>query len=363
MQFNVTQSPPHQGRSWRVHGWKDDKRKQYWFANEKDAKAYCQQLNREIHAFGTQVSISTELRLEAYRAAELLRPLNKTILDAARFMLAHLDSVAKSKPFDQFADELRLDIEKNNHLRRTSQISKRGTIAKLERHFGSTIVAEIKPADIEAWMNAMALADSTKNKQRTASHWVFQIALKKGYIQSNPVALVDTIPVVDDEEPTILSVDEIARLLAAADPESRPLYAIAVFAGVRWGEIQRLHRENILEKQIVVAAGRAKTRSRRIVEIRPNLQAWLAHRGQGPLVLSKKRLERLRTAAESTAGLTPWKHNCLRHSFISYMYASTDDENFTSSQAGNSPAMVHKHYRALVTKAESERFWGLLPVL
>jgi integrase len=346
-----------------VHGYQDGKRKQYWFATEKDARVYCNDLNREIHAYGTQVAISTELRLEAYRAQELLKPHGKTILDAARFMLAHLDSVSQSKPFDDFAAELRSDIQKSNHLRRTSQISKIGTITKLQLHFGSTVVAEITPADIKQWVNSLALADATKNKQRTASHWIFEMAVKKGYAPSNPVALVDTIPIIDDEEPTILSVDEIARLLATADAESCPLYAIAVFAGVRWGELYRLSWENILEKQIVVAAGKAKTRARRIVDIRPNLQTWLQpYQGrQGPLVPSKKRLERLRTITEKAAVLVPWKSNCLRHSFISYLYAATDDANFTSAQAGNSPEIVFKHYRALVTKGEAERFWALTP--
>jgi hypothetical protein len=137
-----------------------------------------------------------------------------------------------------------------------------------------------------------------------------------------------------------------------------------------------LEWKDIHDNEIVVTAGKAKTRSRRVVDIQPNLKTFLApYQGKHGSVLpvateqetkgqpSRKRLERLRMKIEKEAGLVPWKNNCLRHSFISYLYAKTNDEKFTASQAGNSPEMVHKHYRALVTREEAERFWNIRPLV
>lgn len=37
----------------------------------------------------------------------------------------------------------------------------------------------------------------------------------------------------------------------------------------------------------------------------------------------------------------------LRHSFITYRLAKTNDENLTAVEAGNSPSMIHQSYRQI----------------
>ena len=110
-----------------------------------------------------------------------------------------------------------------------------------------------------------------------------------------------------EEEITFLTPEQTQTLLHCADGETRPLFALAAFAGIRWSEIERLRWEDIREHEIVISAAKAKTRSRRVIEIARNLKRFLEPcRGRTGSVLplateqstkrqpSAKRLERLR---------------------------------------------------------------------
>jgi len=58
----------------------------------------------------------------------------------------------------------------------------------------------------------------------------------------------------------------------------------------------------------------------------------------------------------------PNRRNGLRHSFISAHFAAFSDEGLTAAQAGNSPAIVHKNYKELMTKADGEAWFAVAPV-
>ena len=56
-----------------------------------------------------------------------------------------------------------------------------------------------------------------------------------------------------------------------------------------------------------------------------------------------------------------WKHNGLRHSFISYRVAVVQDVGKVALEAGNSPQMIFKHYRELVTPDEAKDWFSIMP--
>jgi integrase len=146
-----------------------------------------------------------------------------------------------------------------------------------------------------------------------------------------------------------------------------PYVAIGLFAGLRSAELLRLDWSAVkfTERSIIIGANVAKKRSRRVVEINDTLAGWLpgCAKTKGPVVelpdqrTLYKRLAELATAA----GLQKWADNGLRHSCASYSLALTGDAVRVAYQLGNSADMIHRHYKALVTKADAERFWALRP--
>jgi len=56
-----------------------------------------------------------------------------------------------------------------------------------------------------------------------------------------------------------------------------------------------------------------------------------------------------------------WSHNVLRHSFISYRIAKVKNANEVALEAGNSPAVIFKHYRELATEAQADAWFAIRP--
>ena len=152
------------------------------------------------------------------------------------------------------------------------------------------------------------------------------------------------------------------RLLRAAPSNLMAVLTIGGFAGLRAAEIARLDWNAVdLERKIIeLRAGQAKTASRRIIPITDNLAAWLSLLDrEGPVVPDRNVFPQL-TALARKLGVG-WPHNALRHSYISYRIAVVQNAAQVALEAGNSPAMIFKHYRELVTKDEADKWFGIMP--
>lgn len=141
--------------------------------------------------------------------------------------------------------------------------------------------------------------------------------------------------------------------------------AIGAFAGIRTAEVCRLDWSEVnLETGLIeIKKGKAKTLSRRLVPITENLALFLTgvEERNGPVwAQSEPFLFDLMRDAGNDSGVK-WKHNALRHSFISYRVAKIKNVNEVAMEAGNSPDMIFKHYRELVTEKEADAWFGVTP--
>ncbi len=109
---------------------------------------------------------------------------------------------------------------------------------------------------------------------------------------------------------------------------------------------------------VTIASDKAKTKARRLVPIQPNLAAWLAPYAKRSGKIwqgTASDLRDARAACVNTAAVR-WKANALRHSFISHRVAATQNAPQTALEAGNSPAVIFKHYRELV-RPDAAQAW------
>jgi len=235
------------------------------------------------------------------------------------------------------------------------------------RKFARTLpgeVSRIGVIQIEAWIRRGDHAARTRNNWLKQIKYLFQFAKRRGYLpKTEPTAADGLKPMkLPESEVGILTPDQMHRLLRAATPEMVPFLAIGGFAGLRVAEIRRLDWSAVsLERRLIeLRAGQAKTASRRLVPISDNLAAWLSQADQTKsLNLSLGMIGRIHRLAESLG--IQWPPNALRHSYISYRIAEVKNAAQVALEAGNSPAIIFRHYRELVTEEAAREWFGIFP--
>jgi integrase len=213
------------------------------------------------------------------------------------------------------------------------------------------------------------LSPKSRNHYRgTLRHW-FKFCVARDYLPADH-RLAEAVSIknetADSGDIEIYTPKEFQDLLATATGPLKVLLAIGGLAGLRTQELLRLDWADVWRRPgyIELSRGKAKTRQRRLVPIVDALSAWLyGHQREtaGPIWAGHEITfhEHARELAQE-AGVKR-KDNALRHSFISYRLAETHNEHQVAREAGTSPAMIHAHYRELVTMAEAKEWFSTTP--
>ncbi len=237
-------------------------------------------------------------------------------------------------------------------------------LGHFSRDFGDRPLATVTSEELTAWLAKRGGARTQKNFLNTVGS-IFTTPLSLGRIPRNPAAAV-RLPKVVTAEPGTIDASQLARLLAALPERSRACVLVQALAGVRAAEAQRLEWQNISmeHRLITISAGAAKTASRRHVPISDGLLEWLRplHQGTGPLVQNPNTLRRDLAIARRKALITDWPANALRHTCASAWCTIESDVARVAAWLGNSPVIIHQHYRALLTRDEASAWFAVRPV-
>jgi integrase len=339
-------------------------RKRSFFETEAQAKSFAAFKNNELKLKGAEhAEFPTALRVMAQEAVKQLKPHGKTITDAVRHYVAHLEASEKSCAAVQLVKEL-LAAKKADGVSERHLSDIRSRLSVFAEKFDGQMVATITSKEIDTWLRSLPVAPLTRNHYRQVVVLAFNFAVRAGYATANPAARAAKAKVVG-QAPEILSVSEAASLLEAATPDVLPYIAIGLFAGLRRAELERLDWSEIdFDSGLIeVTAQNSKTAQRRFVTMQPNLRDWLLplrqHKGN---VTPQNCFRELFAEARAAARITEWPDNALRHSFASYHLAHFKNAASTALEVGHHDSRItFAHYRELVKPKDAERYWSIRP--
>jgi integrase len=227
--------------------------------------------------------------------------------------------------------------------------------------------------------------------QRYFSRSLFSYAIGRGWCQKNPISEIRKVR-VSGPPIGILTPEQFAKVLEASSEATLPYWLLGRFAGLRRAEIERLEWKDIhfdlakynalthavasgdkeavakAEKEwrksalIEVPALKAKTASRRFVQIQDNLAAWLEPYIGRSGSICPPNLRKLLEADRAAAGLKKWPANALRHGFASYHFAKFEDAAKLALELGHSGQdLIFLHYRELMKPDQAAKYWNIRP--
>ncbi len=110
--------------------------------------------------------------------------------------------------------------------------------------WGSYHVTEVKAVAVEQWLRSLKYANGSKAKARNIMSAVFNHAVRWEWLDVNPIRMVRQ-SAKRTRIPIVLSIEQIAALLRILKEPTRTMVFLAVFTGLRVGELLGLKWKDI----------------------------------------------------------------------------------------------------------------------
>jgi integrase len=149
--------------------------------------------------------------------------------------------------------------EELDQVRHDTQVSYRAFLNKWIRpRWGDTMLTEIKPMPVEAWLKAIPLSPQSRGHIRNMFHVLFQCAMRWELTDRNPITLVRQ-STARRAIPRVLTPEEFRALLKELAEPYKTMVLIAGCLGLRASELMGLQWGDIAWDNLTVFIRRSAT--------------------------------------------------------------------------------------------------------
>lgn len=351
------------------------KRERHFHKTRDLAKDHAAQLREQHAKHGAAAStIRPSLAEDAIKASGILEPWGLSLTEAAQRIASVLEEQAASKTIE---DAGKAWVRSLDGLRPRSIKSYKLTLGRLIETFSGRLMTNISADEISACIKSPGVSSATNALHRRNARAFWNWSAQKRWCDKSVFDDVEKPRKSEDKEIEFLSPGEVDVLLSTAEkfyPAAVPMYAVALFAGIRAEELKRLEEHHVTGEGIELSAKITKKGRRRYIELSETLKAWLSAYTFKPcpnwrqVDCAVRRLagwdvssELLDSPPEPTRGR--WPQNALRHTHATYTIAigaPLESMLFEFGHVGGVETL-RKHYKGRASKKQAKEFFSLLP--
>jgi site-specific recombinase XerD len=250
--------------------------------------------------------------------------------------------------------------------------------------YGAKRLSEVTADDIREWLAELThprtsapMDPITKKHHRQNVNTFLDRARREGWIMRNPCEIV-AVPEVEDGDVVVISPEDAFRFFKAnIDEPVVARVALEAFGALRYSTAGRIHREhlNFEEKGIEMPGRMHKSGKRKWRQGQPALLwEWLGRATDVTWGMSLLNYREWKRAALIRAGLRPLGvasdedrdtlhglRNIWRHSFASYMLASTKNMPLVGYLMQHTKTTTTEIYEGVATEADARLYLALTP--
>lgn len=256
-------------------------------------------------------------------------------------------------------------------------ITLRKNLTPLVAQYGSVQLDQISVTDLDSYLTNRGGGSRTRQNHRASIVTFFRWCRARDYLPDQTTEAEKMAkPIAERKVPLTYTPEEMQILLDAVQSHYLPWLVLAGFAGIRNEEMHPVptsRKSPLLWSDIDLERGlitirpeTSKTGQRRVIEMQPNLIAWLEEVDPKlEEVGHHKPPDKTRHGEDAETKrlgklVGGWRRNALRDSFISYRAAQVGIAR-AALEAGNSESEAKKSYHDAKSQEEAGAWFSLKP--